>query len=100
MKIKLTLLLAALSFSIPAFAGPADGAAFAIRAAREASQQQNRTSSVAANAGAVSYVPSSSGKGGTVIAQNNQGATNIALFKSKKAAGECTSCCKADAKRQ
>lgn len=90
MKTKLTLLLTALAITGSAHAGPADGAAFALRHAREANQATAVASS--SHTGNVTYVASSSGKGGTVTTQDNQGATNIALFKSKKNKGECSSC--------
>jgi hypothetical protein len=90
MKTKLTLLLAALSLSVPAFAGPSDAAAFAIRHAHESRERQ--TVAVAGNTGPVTYVASSSGKGGTVVARQDQGSTNIALFKSKKSKSECSHC--------
>jgi hypothetical protein len=99
MKTKLTLVLTTLAFVVPAFAGPSDSAAFAIRHAREAAQA-NQTVVVADNSGPINYVPSSSGKGGTVVAQSNRGSTNIALFKSKKSSAECSSCCKADAQKR
>jgi hypothetical protein len=95
MKTKLTLLLAALSLSVPAFAGPSDAAAFAIRHAHESRERQ--AVNVAGNSGPITYVASSSGKGGSVVSQNNQGSTNIALFKSKKSKSECSSC---EAKKQ
>jgi hypothetical protein len=97
MKTKLTLLLTAFALVTPAFAGPADSAAFAIRHAREAEARQ--AVAAANNSGPITYVASSSGKGGTVIAQNNTGATNIALFKSKKSSSECSSC-QANAKKR
>lgn len=97
MKTKLMLLLAAFAITSSAIAGPADGAAFAIRHAREA--QANQAVVVANTSGPVTYVASSSGRNGAVVAQNNSGATNIALFKSKKSSGECSSCCKADAQK-
>lgn len=98
MKTKLTLLLTTLAFCAPAFAGPSDSAAFAIRHAREAAQAQ-QTVAVADNSGPINYVPSSSGKGG-LVTQANHGSTNIALFKSKKGSAECSSCCKADAQKR
>jgi hypothetical protein len=90
MKTKLTLILTAIALCTPAFAGPSDGAAFALRHAREAEARQ--TSTAAGNSGPITYVASNSGKGGTVIAQNSAGSTNIALFKSKKSKSDCSSC--------
>lgn len=94
MKTKLTLLLTAFALSGAAYAGPSDSAAFAARHAREAAQA-NQTRSVAVtagNGGMVTYVPSSSGKG-ALVTRNDDGSSNIALFKSKKS-GECKECSK------
>ena len=99
MKTKLPLLLSVITLTGGAFAGPADGAAFAIRHAHEATQANQTVAVTNSNSGPVTYVASPSGKGGSVVAQNNRGATNIALFKSKKNSSECSSC-KADAQKR
>jgi hypothetical protein len=93
MKTKLTLLLAALSVAgvaSIATAGP-DTQDFALR--RQITESQRAASQVA-DSGPVKYVANSSGKGGTVVAVREPGATNIALFKSSKAKGcDGAACC-------
>jgi hypothetical protein len=101
MKAKLTLLLTAFALSGAAYAGPSDSAAFAVRHAREAAQADN-TKSVAVtagNGGMVTYVPASSGKG-ALVTRNDDGSTNVALFKSKKSSTECSQCSKAAAQKR
>lgn len=85
MKTKLTLLITALAFAGLANAGP-DLQTQQMRK-QIADSQRASLPAVSSSSGRVNYVPSPSGKGGIVAKQDrSQGTTNIALFKSKKAA--------------
>jgi hypothetical protein len=84
MKTKLATMITIATLSTSVFAGgPASTASYAVNRVREA--EANQTVSVTAgNGGTITFVPSSSGKGGNILSQNSHGATNIALFKPSK----------------
>lgn len=88
MKTKLTLLITALAFAgvtSIARAGP-DLQTLELRK-KIADSHRASTAAARSDSGPAHYVASSSGKGGTVVAQKSgQPMTTIALFKSKKPA--------------